>query len=251
MTINFLNTYPPEATNKAWQKQKSFLDKAKSATKTGLGAELVKAEAEWKKFVPLMDALDVRSAVVGGRTVQSVQQAKVKAQQIVAGQAATTSAALIKAAAKAKSTAANTGLSKTARAAAANIEKKLLDQARKLRGIKLDDFDNMLDTLNQQQQAASNLLKPYITSIRKDGGDVKRNPTVANFVGKATTGFYQGTRGLNAAIVKSQNVALMKWGKTNWTPLTQAGFLPKQDSEVVAKVDQVLKKLAEFEKLLG
>lgn len=41
-------TWPAALTNAAWQKKKSFLDKTKSKTKTGLGAELLKAEAAWK-----------------------------------------------------------------------------------------------------------------------------------------------------------------------------------------------------------
>src|SRR5216683_3539990 len=60
MTINFVTDWPAEATDAAWQKKKSFMDKAKAKTKTGLGAELVKAQAGWKKIN--FDALDVRSA---------------------------------------------------------------------------------------------------------------------------------------------------------------------------------------------
>lgn len=43
--------YPPICTKKAWKKKKSFLDKAMDATKTGLGAELDKAEAAYNKIV--------------------------------------------------------------------------------------------------------------------------------------------------------------------------------------------------------
>jgi hypothetical protein len=249
--INFLSTYPPEATDAAWQKKKSFMDKAKSGTKTGLGADLKAAEAEWKKFTPLMDKLDVRSAVVGGRTVEKVNAAKMAAQAILDGQRNTTSQALIKAAAKAKATAGNKGLSKTAAAAALVIESKLLGLSRSLRDIKLTDFDTMIDTLNSQSQIAQNTLKPYIVSLRRDGATVKSHPTVDSYVGGATTGFMQGIRGLNAAIAKSGNVPLMKWGKTNWTPLSQAGYTPTADSQVVTKVDNVLRVLAEFERQLG
>jgi len=251
MAIKFDDIYPVEAKNTSWQKKKSFLDKAKKATKTGLGAELLKAEAAWNKFKPYMDKLDVRSAVIGGRTPEKVQQAKTDATKILNGPVKVTAAALLKAAAMAKKTSLNKGLSKPAVAAAKVIETKLMQRARFLRDIKLDDFDQMINTLQQQQQGAANLLKPYITSIRQDANDVKRNPTVNQYVGKATTGFYQGIRGLNAAIVKSQMVELMKWGKTNWTPLAQAGFNPKNDGEVVGKVNQVLTKLTEFERLLG
>jgi hypothetical protein len=70
-------------------------------------------------------------------------------------------------------------------------------------------------------------------------------------VGKATKGFYQGIRGLNAAIAKSGDVELMKWGKTNWTPLSQAGFNPKTDKDVEGKVNKVLEVLKTFEGQLG
>jgi len=43
-------TYPAAATNTAWQKQKSFLDKAKAKNKTGVGPKLVAAEAAWAKI---------------------------------------------------------------------------------------------------------------------------------------------------------------------------------------------------------
>jgi hypothetical protein len=249
--ITFLSTYPVEATNTAWQRKKGFLDKSKSATKTGLGATRVTAEAEWKKLVPLLDKLDARGAVVGGRTTENVAAAKKAADLLMAGQVRVTSQALLKAAAAAKTTSGNKNLSKTAAAAAAVIETKLLEKARNLRDIKLTDFDDMIQKLNQQRQGALVLLRPYIVSIRRDAAAVKISPTVDNYIGKATTGFYQGIRGLNAAIVKSGDVPLMKWGKTNWTPMTQAGFNPKKNEEVVGKVDKVLDVLAEFEKQLA
>jgi len=251
MTINFLNTYPPEATDKAWQKKKSFMDKRKAATKTGLGKDLLAAEAEWKLFVPLMDKLDIRSAVVSGRTIENVTEAKKEAVKIMNGQVKESSKALIKAAATAKKTSTNKDLSNTARQAALSIESKLMGLARNLRGINLDDFDNMVVTLQQQRKQAISLLGPYITSIRDDAKEVKKTPTVAKYDGGATAGFYQGIRGLNAAIAKSQIVPLMKWAQTNWRPMAQASFSPKQDNQVVAKVDAVLNKLDEFEKLLG
>ena len=48
MTVEISTVYPKEISNAAWQKQKSFKDKTRAATKTGLGAELLKAEAAWK-----------------------------------------------------------------------------------------------------------------------------------------------------------------------------------------------------------
>ncbi len=47
MTVPTDTKYPAVATNAAWQKKKSFIDKAKASTKTGLGDKLTKAEAAW------------------------------------------------------------------------------------------------------------------------------------------------------------------------------------------------------------
>lgn len=51
MTVPTDKTYPAIATNAAWQKKKSFVDKTKSSTKTGLGAALTDAETKWKAIV--------------------------------------------------------------------------------------------------------------------------------------------------------------------------------------------------------
>ena len=47
MAITFPTAWPAALTDAAWQKKKSFMDKAKSKTKTGLGAELIKAQKAW------------------------------------------------------------------------------------------------------------------------------------------------------------------------------------------------------------
>ena len=44
MAVTFNTTWPATLTDAAWQKKKSFLDKAKSKTKTGLGEALTAAE---------------------------------------------------------------------------------------------------------------------------------------------------------------------------------------------------------------
>src|SRR6187200_719293 len=61
VAIDFLTIYPKELANKAWQKEKSVMDKLKSKTKTGLGDDLEAAEAAWNKINWI--ALDVRTAM--------------------------------------------------------------------------------------------------------------------------------------------------------------------------------------------
>ena len=47
MAITFPTAWPAALTDAAWQKKKSFMDKAKSKTKTGLGASLTTAQKAW------------------------------------------------------------------------------------------------------------------------------------------------------------------------------------------------------------
>ncbi len=99
---------------------------------------------------------------------------------------------------------------------------------------------------------ALKVIKPYFVSIRQFGKEAKENPTVANYGGgTATKGFHQNVRGLNAALDRSQEPAWILWKDQHWKPLSQAGYLPKQDSEVVAKVDKVLDVLDDLERLIG
>ena len=50
LTGHYVPGYPAIATNAAWQKKKSLVDKAKKATKTGLGAYLTAAETAYGKI---------------------------------------------------------------------------------------------------------------------------------------------------------------------------------------------------------
>jgi hypothetical protein len=94
-------------------------------------------------------------------------------------------------------------------------------------------------------------VKPYFKSIREFGKAVKEKPTVAQFVGEAKTGFYQNIRGLNAALDRTKRTDLIAWKDRKWKPLSQAGFVPTSDGQVVAKVNEVLEALDELEKLVG
>jgi len=154
MAVTFSTTWPAALTDAAWQKKKSFLDKAKSKTKTGLGAELTKAQAAWKlvKF----DSLDATKVPM--TTPDQVDKAKAAAQTHLSTVAAAASKAALAAAAKATATKTNAALSSTAKTAAGDIEKGLLAQSRLIRDIKLDDFDtaktNLVQMLAQTKLAA-------------------------------------------------------------------------------------------------
>ena len=64
-------SYPAIATDPAWQKKKSFIDKAKSSTKTGLGADLKAAELKWKA-IPWKD-LDAKKLAAKSAEVAQKQ----------------------------------------------------------------------------------------------------------------------------------------------------------------------------------
>src|SRR5438094_4196265 len=69
--------FPAALSNTTWQKKKSFLDKTKSKTKTGLGAELVKLEASWRGI----DWLSMNARAHGKwRSIDEIHAAKKKAQ---------------------------------------------------------------------------------------------------------------------------------------------------------------------------
>jgi hypothetical protein len=94
-------------------------------------------------------------------------------------------------------------------------------------------------------------IKPYFESIRKFGTEVKKSPTVANYVGEAKTGFHQNIRGLNAALDRSLEPAWIAWKDIHWKPLAQDSYKPTKDGDVVAKVDKVLEVLEELKKQTG
>ena len=129
--------WPAALTNAAWQKKKSFMDKAKSKTKTGLGDTLKAAEAAWK----LVDFKIMDASKLPMPTATEVDKRKLAAAahlKTVGGPAAKATMAAAKIAATVKS---NKALSADARQAAGDIEKGLLSQARLLRDINFTDFD--------------------------------------------------------------------------------------------------------------
>ena len=130
--------FPRTLRNATWQKQKSFLDKAKSKTKTGLGAELIKLEAAWKKI-----DWNVMDARMQGKwpSIEKLQEAKKKAQAYHRENIPTLYNALRAVARKAEATAKNTALSKTAKAAATDIGKEATAFAKLTMGITFEDFD--------------------------------------------------------------------------------------------------------------
>ena len=185
--------WPATLTNAAWQKKKSFLDKAKSKTKTGLGAELGKAEATWKQI----DFKSLDASKIPMPTAAEVDKRKKAAEAILntAGKAA--GKAILAAAAKAAATKTNKALSTDARKAAADIEKGLLSQASLLRDIKFTDFDDAKTNIIQLTfQTNLSTLKKGLASADNFIKAVEASPTRETF----NKGVQDATRPLLVAL---------------------------------------------------
>jgi len=139
MAIEFETKYPAALKNSAWQKKKSFKDKTKAKTKTGLGDALTLAEKDWGK---IKFANMSAGNKLAGKSVAEWQEAKKAAKAYKSGEVVTKAIASLEAAAsKARTTAKNTALSATAAKAAADLSGALLRQAKLLKDIKLTDYN--------------------------------------------------------------------------------------------------------------
>jgi hypothetical protein len=162
MTVPADHNYPTAATNEAWQKKKSFIDKAKASTKTGLGADLTEAKKKWD----LVPWAELDAAKLGAKTVEAAQK------QLQAAKAANTQiqaakTALNKAKATARATQTNKALSSTAQAAAGAIATDLQNAVGRLDGIKVTDFEQALQRLE-----ASAIIKVYKLRMLSAGKEV-------------------------------------------------------------------------------
>jgi len=146
MSINFDTKYPTALKNSTWQAKKSFKDKTKSKTKTGLGEALAAAEKAWGAID--FDELIAGKQNLAGKSLAVQQAGKKKAQEYLDGPVMRQAIASLEAAAsKAKTTGKNTSLSTTAAKAATALSGALLTQAKLLHDIKLDDFQAEMATM--------------------------------------------------------------------------------------------------------
>jgi len=190
-------TYPTIITNADWQKKKSFLDKSRSATKTGLGDTLVKAQAAYKKVnFAKMEAGSVLGRITG---LDAVTQAKLAAQQELDGPVRAAINALMQASRTARTTSTNAKLSSTAKTAATAISAKTMEVAAKMESIKLDDFDVAAD---KYQKGMILQAKGVVAKLKS------AIPKLDSFISKArktpTSEFLK--EGINPARDVSQNI---------------------------------------------
>jgi beta-glucosidase-like glycosyl hydrolase len=190
MTVPADITYPAIATNAAWQKKKSFIDKSKSSTKTGLGAALIDAEAKWK-LIPWakMDASKLSWANVK-QAQQRLADAKAAHEKVVAAKNS-----VLAAKKQAAATAINKALSKPAQTAAAAIEVELQKAQDRLDKVDLKDIESLV----QKAEAATNLpdLVPLIViTVKMDG------QRLAYTAGQGGGSWYRDTHTVRATKLK-------------------------------------------------
>jgi hypothetical protein len=213
MAITFPTAYPAELTNKPWQKQKSFLDKAKAKTKTGLGALLDKAEQEWGK-INWNVMIEKKQTPDPSNFLGSHKANRLAAQQQIDGQVNTAYLALMAASRKARDTAAIKGLSKTAITAATTLSNKLQQQAAKLKGIKLTDFDAQVDALQKAADAQDGIYDKGVADVNRGLGVLKAD---SSFAGWEKAGMLNKT-----SYVRSQVYSAIQVGRTDFQPLKPA-----------------------------
>ncbi len=178
--------YPKTCTDAAWQKKKSFLDKAKKATKTGLGAELLKAEAAYKKIK--WETLDAK---MQGKWADgdAIREGKRLAQKHYTAAVKPATTAFLRASKVAHTTSKNAALSKTAQAAAVAISKELLRHVGVWNTIKYDDFDEVLQRWQQGVDLWRGRLKGNLLSLERMLDALDDDPKLANWDNDLTQAF--------------------------------------------------------------
>jgi len=163
MTVPEDTKYPKNLSNTFWQSKKTFKDKTKSATKTGLGAALTTAENAWKT-IPWAD-LDASKK--NPKDVKEAEAMLAAAKKAKTTQVKATMDALEKARLKALETAKNTALSpaaiQTAKDMANGLSKARMET---LLNINTKDFDILVGRMEAKAQGGTHLQH---TSIDRHG----------------------------------------------------------------------------------
>jgi hypothetical protein len=138
--------YSVVCTNKMWQKHKTFKDKTKSSTKTGLGPVLKAAEAAWAKIKwAELDAKKLKATTVNQANTNKQKATAMLAivqQAIVAVEAARV---------KAEATRTNQSLSDSAKRQAEVIRNGMAGMKSRLETVSLNDFDAEIQRLQNAQ----------------------------------------------------------------------------------------------------
>lgn len=162
MTIPLDTLYPALATKEEWQKKKSFKEKVKSATKTGLGDKLTKAEQAWGAIKwQYLSEKDLHPQPQTPVQAQSnLNRAKLALEQVKTAREAVNTARLA-----ANTAANNDALSETAREYARKISAALLKAHNRLGQVNVDDFEAQYETLAEHEEDLAKQRKK-LTNVR-------------------------------------------------------------------------------------
>lgn len=216
------STFPKDATHAAWQKAKSSLDKLKAATRvSGLGAKLKAAQEAHKRINFALLDVGMAPSKDGNpdhfNAPHEFDAAKLKAQQHILQFVRPARQAIRLAAAEAEKIGANDGklFTATTAKAAAKIGKSLQAYEKRLREIKLTDFD---ERKREKMETAQQVLQIYAQSLNSalSNGDefinkVRQTPTAAVFnlsIQGASRRLYQVIGNVNK--IKSQGAQIAK-----------------------------------------
>ena len=242
---------PADLTDKEWQKKKGKLTKL--VGETGVGAAMKKLDVAWKKvdweqFAILHhiqskkdprlvdDAKEVAFAYVNGKQISDLRKS---IQEVSA-----------KASAAEKKFKGSKLVPKSATVLAANTA-KLADQyfvAVGAHGLffsaSMKEFDAKKKNLEQIAALAKTEATKYVVSIENFAKEVLKNPTAKEYIGEAKTGFFQNTRGMQAALaVLMKTYPDAKPLRDGFSKVSQDGFKPNEDAtadEIRKKVTQVI-----------
>lgn len=252
--------YPEILTNKHWQKNKGLL--AKAGGETGVGAQMDKVQAafravDWTRFYAKTVCTKQNGVVLPGhvdaklKDVASEYSGKVEALRKEVDKLAKLAA----------DTAADWKKSKTIPSSSTKHAQAVADAAGffhlalKSNGVYFTqvntDFGEERTRLQRNVDIAAQGIRGKIASLKSDAAGVIQNPTVAQFTGSASAGFYQRIRGIGADLAAlAQDPRIDAFRNNTWLGFSKAGYLPKQDDEVKPKVKEVLTQVAVLEKLL-
>jgi hypothetical protein len=198
MSITFVTKYPTALKNATWQSKKSFKDKTKNKTKTGLAEALKKAETDWNKIE--FKKLIAAKQSLGGKSLAQKRAVMGEAHQYLVGRVVQDAINSLDAAAtKARTTGANTSLSGTASRFATTLSGQLTAQAKLLRDIELDDFQ---ESISGQAKQVRDWEAEHTRLIRKTDqmrDDLQDEPTLANWQASQ----FRGVLERGAVITKS------------------------------------------------
>jgi hypothetical protein len=262
LMIAFDSTYPKDATNAAWQKQKSVIDKAKKATKvTGLGELLTKAETEYKKIDFAL--LDVGSAP--GKhpnpdffnAPEHFDNAKHVAEEHLLRVVRPARQAMRTAAVEAEKIRENSDklYTATTAAAAGKVEKALKDREVLLRDITLNDFEEKKQEKMRRGQELAQNFGVMLNEALHEGDlfihQVKQTPTAVVF----NTGIEKASRKLTTQIgnvnkYKSQGAPINKEQPTALHEELKPWANDGQRLSGQATREEVLEALTRYERIV-